>query len=570
MGGIIGKLSFDPEEPPSHAVVEDMLEALRHGRGGARGMYAAPGIALGSNDCHVGTSDRVDIRAVADSSISNAAQVRAQLEQLGHRWRDATDSELVAHAYAEWGPRCVARLRGPFACAIWDGAARRLLLARDHIGIRPLYFALLPDEGVVFGSEIRALLRDPRTGREWCPRAIDAYLALGYVPAPLTPYQRISKLEPAQIVVIEGRRLRAEQYWDLPPAARPSTANDTADALDQHLRRAVRRHLRDQHVNGVLYSGGLASSSLLAALPPSAASPVTVAVDEDPTELTRSEHAASHLGRTRQLETTTAPLPLLASELTGHVEEPIADPAATAQFAICMAARRHTDCALTGHGAAALWAGTARHRHALWDGFHRREIYTRSFAWQVRDANPFARHLELYASRDGARPLDRAWYVDARTFLPDSTLASIDRAALAAGLRLRFPFLDRDVVELASATPAALKQRGSLHGYTLRRLLLRKLPRPLMPAAKESSRRDLWLQTALASMVPAFLLVPRFDGRGIVSRPALAQLWNEHRSGHGNHARRLWSLLILELWFRQFIDDDAADLPLEYAVVKVA
>ena len=315
-------------------------------------------------------------------------------------------------------------------------------------------------------------------------------------------------------------------------------------------------------------------------------------------------------------------MPVLARQLAAHFGEPIADPSAITQFATCVAARLRTDCALSGHGAAVLLAGYARHRierieaavrtfaapfatlgaplarslqdsvkgarafshlalpaadayaikhaYGLWDDRHRRAIYTRGFAWEVREANPFVRHLELYASRVTGSALDRALYVDAHTCLPDNTLATAECAARAAGIDVRFPFLDREVVECAASIPGRLKQRGHTGMYVLRRLLGRQLPPALMPSARRPRVPHLWLREALASMVPAVLLSPRFDGRGIVSRPALRQLWSEHRDGRSNHSHRLWSLLMLEFWFREFIDGDAADLPLEYAMVKAA
>jgi asparagine synthase (glutamine-hydrolysing) len=208
--------------------------------------------------------------------------------------------------------------------------------------------------------------------------------------------------------------------------------------------------------------------------------------------------------------------------------------------------------------------------YRLWDGERRPSIYTRGFAWQVREANPFVRHLERYASRVTGNQVDRALYVDARTLLPDNTLAVADRAAAAAGLSLRHPFLDRRMVELAMEIPAALKQRGRIDMYTLRRLLLPQLPPRLLPPALRQPVRHAWLAPALTMLVPKMLLGPRFDGRGIVSRPALRQLWNEHVSSRVDHSRRLWALLMLEFWFRDFIDGDAAAEPLEYAVLVKA
>ena len=341
-------------------------------------------------------------------------------------------------------------------------------------------------------------------------------------------------------------------------------------AIDGCLRSAVGHQRNDGRAEGILYSGGTASSLLLAAAPRPAGPAVTVAVEHDPTELTRSHGAAAYLGCGRELETAMAPLPILAYELVGHVEEPIADPSAIVQFAIFAAARRHTDRALTAHGASILWSGGA-HRpvRPLWSSLHRHAIYTRSFGWQIRDANPLARHHELYTARETDDRLARAMYVDARTFLPDGALAAAGRAARAAGLQLRYPFLDRALVHLAVETPSTLRQRGQIGMYALRRLLQQTLPAALMPPVGQRTAH-LWLRSALAAWVPSMLFAPRFDGRGIVSRPAVVRLWDEYRGGRRDHAQRLWALLMLEFWFREFIDGNRAEQPLEYAVVKIA
>ena len=596
MSGIIGRLSFEPEEILAQAVLDRMLDASVSGSLETRSVFTAPGIALGwcgaaraAGVSPIGASDRQNIRAIADSQLTNAGELRASLEREGHRFHTRTDEELIAHAYDQWGSGGFERLRGPFACAVWDVTNRRLVLARDHIGIRSLHFAVLHGHGVVFASDVRALLQDPGVARDWCPDGIDAYLALGYIPAPLTAYRRVSKLEPAHFLIVDGRRLHVEQFWDLPMPSKANAPRDVAWAVQGALKAAVRRELKDNRNAALLYSGGIASCSLLAAAPTAAGVPVTVDVEQDASELTRSDAAAAHLGRVRELETITRPMSSLVEELTAISGEPIGDPSAVTQFAICKAAARYGDVALGAYGAAGLWAPNARRRalllrlltphrdarpatlaYRLWDGEHRRSIYTRGFAWEVREANPFVRHLERYASRLTDDPVDRAAYVDARTFLPDNTLVLAGRAAAAAGISLRYPFLDRQMVELATVTPASMKQRGRIEMYALRKLLTPQLPARLLPQAVRRPARYPWLAGALTMLVPKMLLGPRFDGRGIVSRPALRQLWNEHLASRADHSRRLWALLMLEFWFRDFIDGDAAAEPLEYAVLVKA
>jgi asparagine synthase (glutamine-hydrolysing) len=553
MGAIIGKLRFDRLVSPL-------------------------------DETGLGASDARNIRAVADSQLINAGELRDTLERGGHRFPMRTDAELIAHAYDRWGTLAFARLRGPFACAIWDDANRRLILARDHVGVRRLYFAVLPGHSVVFASDVCALLRDPDVPRDWCPYGIDAYLALGFIPAPLTAFRQISKLQPAHYLLVDGQRLHLEQYWDF-STPRIATRCGSVTAIAASLRTAVRHELKHQPRAALLYSGGTASSALLSVTPATFGVPITVHTDQDPAELTRSYAAASMLGRARELETLEQPVSSLVEAVAAASGEPIADPSAVIQLAICTAAARHTDIALTGHGAAILWSGydrralpsrfalrigndyAAMRESTVWEDRRRRSIYTRAFAWKVRDTNPFSSHLERWQSQVDDAPADRMRYVNARTALPDNVLAFAANASQAAGISLRFPFLDDQMTELAMQTPAEVRRRGPFAMSIIRQLFAPRLPRRLRPPARQPVRHD-WLAPLLTALVPRMLLAPRFDGRDIVSRPALRRVWNEHLAARLDHSRRLWSLLMLEFWFREFIDGDAAGEPLEYAVLR--
>ena len=625
MGGIVGKLSFDRDVQISRATTARMVHAIEHRGSGSAGMYHGPGISLGWCDgdrspaMDVSRNETGTVRVVADATLNNAHELRRQLERHGHFFDDTRDADVIAHAYEQWGDGCIDRLNGPFACAIWDEPARRLLLARDHVGIRPLCFALLHGDGVVFGSEIKALLQDPSVGREWNPDAIDTYLALGYVPSPLTIYRRVSKLEPAHTLVVEGRRLSTRQYWDFPYARTIAREpQQVLDVVESQLRQSVATHLRSGDA-AALHSGGVASSAIVAALPRGSAA-IAVGVEQDAADLVRIAEGARHLGLRSEIDLAMPDGGEVARLLAFHLDEPTADPAAITQFAVFVAARRHADTVLAGHGAAALWAGYARHRvehieaemrsvligplarlgggigralgasvkgartlahlalspagacatkhaYGFFDDEWRHRVYTRSFAWQVREANPFARHLDLYSRCASPDPLTRALYVDARTYLPDGRLMIADRTGSAAALQLRYPFLDRELVDVAAGIPSQLKLHGATGMYALRQAASRRLPEALLPAPRPAAQQRPWLETALHSLVPAVILDERFDNRGIFSRPALRSLWDEHRSGRRNHAHRLWSVLMLEFWFREFIDGDAAVQPAEYALL---
>lgn len=542
MGGIIGKLSFDRHVSISHATVQRMIDAVAHrGAAAARGhraTYVGHGIALGSCDdttaAHqrVGRNETGTVRVVADSDVSNAASLRCLLVDRGHLVQFSTDAELIAHAYEEWGEACVERFRGAFACAIWDEMQRRLVLARDPFGVRPLCFAF-HGRGIVFGSETTPLLQDPSVGGEWHAAAIDAYLALGYVPAPFTIYRQVSKLEPAHILTVEGRRLTTRRYWDGSDSAGDrTTEREAIDRLETCLHASVGA---DAHrSNGcVLLSSGLASTAVAMMLPRGGAA-VTIGVEQDPSDLDRVFRLAAHLGLRSEIDIAVPDPAVIAGQLAVHFDEPAADPSAVSQYAVFAAARRYTELPLTGHGAAAICDGPRA--RPLFDEALRHRLYTRRFAGRVFEGQPIARCTG-----------------DARTALADDRFAVADRTASAAGLRLLHPFADRDL----AATPMG----------ALRQMVARHLPASLLPPVRRVRPEPIWLSETIQSLVPPVLLGERFDTRGIISRPALQALWAEHQRGRADHARRLWSLLMLEFWVREFIDGDAAARPAGHAVL---
>ena len=541
MGGIIGKLSFDRHVTISHATVQRMIDGIAHraapAANGRRAMYVGRGIALGccdrrAADPQVGLNETGTVRVVADSELSNAASLRCLLDDRGHRLRGSSDADLMAHAYEEWGDACVERFAGPFACAIWDEISRRLLLGRDGHGIRPLCFAF-NGRGVVFGSEATPLLQDPSVGREWHAEAIDAYLALGYVPAPFTIYRQISKVEAGQILVVEGRRLITRCYSDEGRQTRShATECETIDRFESRLRAAV-ASFSNQPDPCVLMSGGLASIVIAAMLPRGGTS-ITVGVEQDPSDLDRVFRIAAHLGLRCEIDIAAPDAAEVVRRLACHFDEPMADPAAVSQYAVFAAARRYTEIALTGHGGTPLCPRLQT--STLFDEDMRHRLYARRFLRQVLESQP------IVGSSDNGG-----------TSIVDRHLTLADRTASAAGLRLRHPLLDRN---LAAVPPSALRQVAA-----------RCIPASLMPPARRIAPDPMWLPQAVRLLVPQVLLGDRFETRGIVSRPVLQALWDEHRRGTDDHTRRLWSLLMLEFWIREFVDGDAAVEPAAHAVL---
>jgi asparagine synthase (glutamine-hydrolysing) len=553
VGGIVGKLSFDRRVQLSPATLQRMLDAVSHRSiraSNCRATYLGHGIALGTCDDtlswwgQTARNESGTVRVVADAELSNAARLRDVLTERGHALRGPGHAELIAHAYEEWGDACVEHFTGAFACAIWDDLQRRLLLARDQFGIRPLCFALLHADGVVFASEMKALLRDPVLGREWNPEAVDAYLACGYVPGPITLHPRISKLEPAHTLVVQGRRLTTRRYWEpVPDESSVSSENETADRLERCLGSAIDASSADGD-SCVLLSGGIASTTLGARASRHCIG-VTIGIDGDRSAFDAVSHLSAQVGRRSEFDEISLNAVESAALLARHFDEPIADPAAVAHYAVFAAARRHAAAALTGIGARALWSGSPP--AAVFDDQLRQALYTRRF---VRSLGERGGHTAV---------------CDARTWLADCHLAAADRAATAAGLQLRHPYLDTELADLAAAVADEMKgPRGQM--LPVRRIAERHVPAVLLDRCVGPARAP-WLREALHALVPHVLLGDRFEARGIVSRPAIRVLWDEYQAGGRDHTLRLWSLLVLELWCRECYDDDAGAQPLESGVL---
>jgi asparagine synthetase B (glutamine-hydrolysing) len=487
VGGIVGKLTFD-------------RDAVLHSTAGA-----------------VAVSQAGTIRAVVDG--------------------DSVAAVELLRAYEACGDACIERLEGPFACAIWDASRRRLLLARDRAGLRRLCFAVLPGHGIVFGSDAQDLFREPAVGREWNPEAVDAYLALGYVPAPLSMYRRVSKLEAGHTLVVEGLRFSTRRYACQYAAVECSEA-EAIDRLEWHLAKALART-----DDPLLLSGGLASATL-ASLASHDRECIVVSGAGDSGAVMRARAIAVHRGQRIAVERPLLGSVETASFLAWHLDEPLGDPAAVDRYSIFAAAALH-GAAVTGLGASTAWDHDCGAREAVFADDDRHALYTRTFSGRVRHSDPLGVH-------------DRA----PRT---DTPAASAQHVASAAGVCARSPYFDREPMQLM-ITLSHAHRTGPLGA--LRCLAARRLPASLLPPAAVTRSASPWLPAALKALVPVMLLGERSESRGIFSRAALQSLWSEHCSGRRDHGRRLWSLVMLEFWFRAFIDGDAVAEP-EHAAVLV-
>ena len=626
MCGITGRFNFAPRHRVDPQRLTAMTDALTHRGPDASGYFHDESIGLGhrrlsiidltSGDQPVGNEDGT-VQTIFNGEIYNFVEVRQQLEARGHRFRTNSDTEVIVHGYEEWGERCVERFRGMFAFAIWDARARRLLLARDRLGVKPLYYASIPG-GIVFGSEIKALLEDPDVPRAWRPDALDAYLTLLYVPAPDTIYEGICKLPPGHVLVAERGAIRTFRYWDLEFTGDGDAGREEEylTELDVLLREAVGLRLIADVPLGAFLSGGIDSTTVVAYM--AAADrrpPVTISVGFGHHTYDEVEHAAAvarHLGCEFHALSAEPHVEELLPRLAWHFDEPFADSSAVPTYYVSKAARQLVTVALSGDGGDELWAGYARHHVESWEhrvrnalgpasrvaawvgralplsikgaralrhlasdadqacalkhvyGMFEADAKTRLYSGdllrEIDGHDPLARFRDVYQRCGSTDPLDRSMYVDTHTYMVDDVLTKVDRMSMAVSLEAREPLLDHRLLEFAARIPASLKLKDGRGKYLLRKLLERRVPRSIVERPKRGFEAPIgeWLRGPLAGMAGELLLDGRLQSRGIFNSREVARLWSDHRSGRADHRHRVWQLIMLELWFREFIDKPSA------------
>jgi len=623
MCGIAGKVNFDSTRSIDGERLVAMTKVIAHRGPDSDGFYVGDGVGLGhrrlsiidlsTGDQPIANEDGT-IWVVFNGEIYNFADVRHELLLAGHRFRTHSDTEVIVHAYEEWGEAAVDRFRGMFAFAVWDVRARRLLLVRDRLGVKPLYYSVNP-QGVTFGSEIKSLLEDPDVPRGWSAEALDTYLTLCYIPAPRTIYRNIWKLPAGHLLVAENGRVRVRRYWDLTFTGDGDASRESEylERLEQLVDESVHLRLLSDVPLGAFLSGGIDSSLVVASMVRQRAGlVVTTSVgfeDHAHNELEYARTVARHLGTESHEEIVAPDIVDLLPKLAWHLDEPFADSSAVPTYYVSKAAREHVTVALSGDGGDELWAGYARHRveraelrararlggigariagrlgarlpltikgarslrhlgmsaadacaqkhaYGLFDTWMRPSLYSPDFAYEIRDADPLIDFRLAHQSCGSSDPLDRALYVDVKTYLVDDIMTKVDKMSMAVSLESREPLLDHRLLEFAATIPSSLKLKHGRSKYLLRRLLERRIPKSIVDRPKHgfSAPIDRWLRGPLAPMVDALLTDGRLRDRGIFNEHTVASLWREHRTGAVNHCHRLWSFVMLELWFRQFVD----------------
>jgi asparagine synthase (glutamine-hydrolysing) len=562
------------------------------------------------------TNESGDVVAVFNGELYDFRDVRRDLAERGHDVPGTGDTAVIPHVYEEHGVDFPTALRGMFAIAIWDRSRERLVLARDRIGKKPLHYVELPDGGLAFASELKALLLLPAVRRELEPWALDEYLALQYVAGAELGVGGIRRLQPGHVLVWEDGHVRTHRFWELRPQPRELSDQEWLEVVRETVAAAVRRRLVSDVPLGALLSGGIDSTIVVGLMAQESSEPVrtfTVGVPDPRYDEREAARIAATAFGTVHEELLVDPDPVaLVSRLATFLDEPLGDEAILPTFLISEVARRHVTVALTGDGGDESFAGYERYaamglagrigaiplapalaaralrilpaarRHPRSTAFRlarlletaarpaadrygslmevfpadlRAELYARDFEAQLSAPRPASALLGL-PQIPGVAGLQ---LLDAQTYLPDDLLAKADRASMATSLELRSPLLDHEVLELGVSLPDSLRLEGRRGKIALRRAFAHLVPRELAERRKTGFGIPLgaWFRGPLRELAGDVLLGRRARARGQLRPEAVERLLAEHVRGERDHGHRLWCLLVLELWQRSWLDGAA-------------
>jgi len=559
---------------------------------------------------------------VCNGEIYNFRELRRELEALGHRFTTASDSEVILHGYAQYGDEYIHRLNGMFGFALWDTRRRRLIVARDRLGVKPIY--LYRDaRRLAFASEAKALLALPGISADIDAAALHSYLNLGYVAAPLSIFRGVRKLPPASMLVVEDGRVEERRYWRISPAVdRGITEREWVERVRARLDESVSMQMVSDVPIGAFLSGGIDSSTVVGLMAAHSDQPIRTyaigfkgtAADDYYNELPYARRVAD-LFRTEHHEIVVRPdVVALLPRLLWHMDEPISDTAFITTFLVSQFARRDVTVILSGVGGDELFGGYRRYL-----GNHYQAYFDRLPGWVRRAAStlgerlPSDRHSPLLnlsrlakgflesaglpledryrayvqvfplqevrrlLRREGAAQpdmigaafryaggvdsLNRLLVVDAETMLPDDLLMLTDKMSMATSLECRVPLLDHELVELAARMPEEVKIRGGRLKHAMKEAVSGFLPRDILERKKRGFGTPMgaWLKEELAPLVRRLLSETVIKSRGLFHYPAVKELVASHEANRIDGTDRLLTLLNLEIWSRLYLDGRAPD-----------
>ncbi|HEY6446867.1 MAG TPA: asparagine synthase (glutamine-hydrolyzing) [Acidobacteriaceae bacterium] len=629
MCGICGKLALDRDQTVPPALIRAMADTIRHRGPDDEGYYVSGPVGLGFRrlsiiDLHTGhqplSNEDGTVWIVFNGEIYNYQELRAWLIDKGHSFKTRTDTEVIVHLYEELGPACLEKLRGMFAFAIWDDKAQTLLLARDRVGIKPLYYHLT-GSSLSFASELKAILADPSVERSLAPELIDRFLTFMYVPGEETLLRGIRKLLPGHYLLVKDGQVTIRQYWDLQFAeASPRRSVEQAEAdLLNLLSETVGQHMIADVPVGILLSGGVDSTGVLSLAVDNTDKTISTFTvgfagntfaDERPyARLAAERYGTRHYDMTISAQDFAAFLP----SYVWHMEEPVCEPPAIALYYVSKLAREYVTVLLSGEGGDEAFAGYSNYRNLVWlerlkrggpalnsalaggmslagslfsssrvakyvplmgerfpDYYYSRTtnpfrttgnglatVYSSDFAGSVDREHSLEPVRTLQANMRGQGTLHTMLYIDTKTWLPDDLLIKADKMTMANSIELRVPLLDHKVLEFAASLRPELKLNGVNTKYILKKALSQRIPAAIRDRKK----------TGFPVPYESWL---RTDLKDIV-RDVLTDSKTTNRgyfsrgaverlirddAAGASYSKELFSLLTLELWQRTFLDKE--------------
>jgi asparagine synthase (glutamine-hydrolysing) len=618
MCGIAGIATRDGLREEDAGMVDAMLRSLAHRGPDDQYMAGDHNALLGARrlsiiDLEGGRQPLTDesglILVTQNGEIYNYIELREDLERRGHTFQTHSDTETIVHLYEQHGTDFVRHLRGMFAIAIWDGRTNRLVLSRDRLGKKPLYWRLSKGR-LSYGSELKAILQDPEVERVVDQAALDLYFQYSYVPAPYTILRGVTKLPPASTLIWDGDEPTIERYWT--PSYEPKTNRDIQEDVDEGLsiiREAVRLRLRSDVPVGVFLSGGMDSSVVTALMAEASSQPVrTFSIgfeNEAYDELRYARAVADRYATQHTDEIVRLDAIELLPALADHYDEPFADSSAVPTFRVSQLAAEHLKVVLTGDGGDESFGGYSRYRvngmfgalnvipgsllrataragraattplrspsrlrrrFTIAEGLFGLDADERYVTQMTNFGNADRSRLILHRNgsmsylldvlRDGpADPIDRLLRTDLLTYLPEDLLVKMDRATMANSLEARSPLLDHKLVEFAAKLPIDRKIDGKNT-----KVLLRLIAKRLMPAAHVDRPKmgfgvpiGDWFRGPLGARFEEIVLAPDAASRDHLDQSAARALLTAHRGHQAENDAQLWSLLMFELWARRWL-----------------
>jgi len=621
--GIVGVVLARPDAKADRAVIKRMTDRIAHRGPDEESIVVRGAMALGVRrlrviDLETGqqpmTGEDGHVWVALNGEIYNYRELTTRLTSAGHVFRTRSDTEAIVHAWEARGADALHDFEGMFGLAVWNEATHTLVLARDRLGIKPLYYAVLP-EGVVFASELKAMLEHPGIARELDIDAVSAYLAHDWVPAPRSMVKGVRKLPPGHRLIYAGGEVRLERWWDVRyDDGGPVFDVQAAARLGAALDLSVRQHLLSDVPLGVFLSGGIDSTAVALFARPhvNRLSTFSVIFDDrsfDESKYARrvaaildTEHHEERLGPNAALD--------VVERLGDLVDEPLGDASILPTYMLARFARKSVTVALSGDGGDEVFAGYPTYqahrvahawarapraaralaraavnrmpvthdnisldfrlkrfvagvdleldlRHAVWMGSYtpaeQREVLTAAALARLPNGPSYADWARLAAAAPAAPWLHRVLYMDLKGYLAEGVLQKVDRASMACSLEVRVPLLDRRVVEVAASLPPEMKLRRFTTKHVLKWLLRNRLPRDIVRRRKHGFGVPLgqWFRTELRPLVHEVCEETALRRAGLVQPEYVARLIREHMRGEADHRKKLYTLLVLVLWMRR-------------------